>query len=88
MSLDKFLENWAVGCGEDQSWKTIPSVRGIVGETPYQQLSLCGEWSPLSGNRPLDNLLLEALRTSTVSVRAEDRSPVWPGTCKLIVSWR
>jgi hypothetical protein len=55
MSLDKFLENWAVGCGTNQSWKTIPaSVRGIVGEIPqHQQLSLCGEWSPLSGNRPL-----------------------------------
>jgi hypothetical protein len=54
----KFLENWAVGCGANQSWKTIPSVRGIVGERPHQQLSVCGEWfhvsssSPLSGNRP------------------------------------
>ncbi len=26
MSLNKFLENWAVGCGANQSWKTIPSV--------------------------------------------------------------
>jgi hypothetical protein len=58
MSLNKFLENWAVGCGANQSLKTIPSVRGTVGERPHQQLSLCGEWScvnsssPLSGHRP------------------------------------
>jgi hypothetical protein len=38
MSLNKFLENCAVGCGANQSWKTIPSVRGIVGEIPHQQL--------------------------------------------------
>jgi hypothetical protein len=58
MSLNNFLENWAVGCGANQSWKTIPGVRGIVGERPHQQLSLCGEWfcvnssSLLSGHRP------------------------------------
>jgi hypothetical protein len=40
------------------AWKTIPGVRGIVGERPHQQLSLCGEWfcvnssSLLSGHRP------------------------------------
>jgi hypothetical protein len=97
MSLNKFLENWAVGGGANQSWKTIPSVRGIVGERPHQQLSLCGEWfyvsssSPLSGNRPprqssarsLTNINSECQSRGTKSCVARDVQV----DCLLEVEW-
>ncbi len=43
MSLNKFLECLAVGCGVNLSWESIPGVWRVVSEVPHQQLSLGGK---------------------------------------------
>ena len=85
MSLNKFLENWA-----------IPGVWGIVSERSQQQLSLCGKCSqvssssPLSGHRPPRQSSARSLIYERQLCVFEHRIEVscGPWTCKLIVSWR